>query len=243
MREQRSLLLVDAGGESMQQLSLRLRQMGFHVLRTKTAEQAATALTDTRFVIGSIVVPPDLPAYDLDLALAAFRSMEASRALPLLTAGRRPDADRRARLRRAGVEQALWHPLDDNTLRFQVNRALAGAGPPPAMRRAERVPTNWPVQIRSGDRRKQAKVYSVSSTGAYLATSRPSMLRAVVETVLPLPACDVPLAGEVVMTNVPCNLLRRNLPIGMGIRFTDQSDEAEHQIMEWAHERASWLRV
>jgi len=243
MLERCSLLLVDAGGEPMEDLSLRLRRMGFHVVRTKTPEQAAKALADPRFVIGSIVVPPDLPAYDLELALAAFRGLDAPRSLPLMAAGRRPDADRRDKLRRAGLGQGLWQPLDDNTLRFQVNRALAGGEPAPASRRAERVPTNWPVQIRSGDRQKPAKVYSVSSRGAFLATSRPSMVRAQVATVLPLPAGDVPLAAEVVMTNVPGNLLRHNLPIGMGIRFTGQSGEDERQITEWARERAAWLRV
>ena len=243
MADRKSLLLVDAGLDSLEEMAVRLRQMGFHALRTKTLDQALEALSDPRFVIGGVIVPPDLPALDLERALAAFRHADPDATLPLLAAGRRPDADLRARMRRAGVDYALWNPLDDNTLRFQANVALAGGGPIVATRRHRRVPTNWPVQVRSGAREKPAKLYSLSARGAFLATGRPSMPKALVHVVLPLPSGDLRVAAEVVMTNVPGNLVKPNLPIGMGIRFTGVADGDEGAIESFTEERAERLKV
>jgi hypothetical protein len=243
MGERRSLLLVESGGEPMEEISLRLRQMGLHVIRTKTLDQAMEALRDARYVIGAAVLPPELPALDLESAVVAFRRVEPDGSLSLMAHGPRPDADRRARMRRSGVEYALWLPLDDNTLRFQVNRALAGGGPPVSSRKALRVPTNWPVRVESGGRDKPAKVYCVSARGAFLATHRPSLPRARVEVSLPLPEADLRVRGEVVMTTVPGNLVRRNLPIGMGIRFTGQAEGEEEALARYAEERLAWLRV
>jgi hypothetical protein len=243
MADRRSLVLVETGAEPMEEISLRLRQMGFHVLRTKTIDQAMETLRDPRYVIGAAVLPPDLPALDLESAVTAFRRVEPDGSLSLMAHGPRPDADRRARMRRAGVEYALWLPVDDNTLRFQMNRALAGGGPPVSSRKALRVPTNWPVTVESGGRDKAAKVYCVSARGAFLATHRPSLPRARVAVSLPLPDADLRVAGEVVMTNVPGNLVRRNLPIGMGIRFTEQSEAEEEALARFTEERLAWLRV
>jgi hypothetical protein len=105
------------------------------------------------------------------------------------------------------------------------------------------VPTNWPVRIRSGGREKPAKVYSLSPRGAYLATARPSLPRSLVWLSLPLPEGDLKVSGEVVMTNVPGNLVRRNLPIGMGVRFLGLTDEVSGAIDDWTCQRADLLVV
>jgi hypothetical protein len=47
----------------------------------------------------------------------------------------------------------------------------------------------------------------------------------------------------VVTTNVPGNLRRRNLPIGMGIRFLGLSAETERVLCDFAAERAGQLLV
>ncbi len=243
--ERRTLLLVDAGHSTMEALSLRLRQMDFHVVRAKTADQATEALGDPRFMIGAVVIPPDLPVLDLERSLHVFRQVEPDRVpdLPIVAFGERPDADQRGRLRRAGVDYGLWTPIEDNTLRFQVNRALAGGGPTVTTRRAIRVPTNWPVVVRAGGREKPAKLYSVSARGGYLATPRPSMQRAVVHLTLPLPEGDLPVTGEVVATNVPGNLVKRNLPIGMAVRWSGLDLAEQDRIQTFVDERDDRLRL
>jgi hypothetical protein len=39
------------------------------------------------------------------------------------------------------------------------------------------------------------------------------------------------------MTNVPGNVMRRNLPIGMGVRFESLSDSASVALLVYAQER------
>lgn len=243
MTAPKTLLLVDAGGEPLEDLSARLRGMGRRAVRAKTMDEGLRVISDARFAVGAVLVPPDLPAFDLERALHAFRRAEPDAPLPLIAVGRPPDPDARARLRRAGVEWALWRPVDDNTLRFQVNRALAGPRIGTAGRRAERVPTNWPVGISVGRRVKAGSVYSLSARGAFLSTERPSMPRTLVHVTLPLPGGDVRVAGDVVMTNVPGNLAKQGLPPGMGVRFTGQTDEVEEAILAYTRGRAETLRV
>jgi hypothetical protein len=201
------------------------------------------ALRDPRYVVGAVVIPPDLPALGLERAIAAFHASGRGEELCLVVAGARPDADRRDRLRSCGVRFALWNPVDDHALRFQLNRALASNGPALFSRRAERVPTNLPVLVRAGGREKRAKLYSVSARGAFLATATPSMQRSLVFFHVLLAQDDVTLTGEVVMTNVPGNLVRGNLPIGMGVRFRALDPSVENALLSFTRERAEQLVV
>jgi response regulator RpfG family c-di-GMP phosphodiesterase len=238
-----TLLLIDTGVGLMETLSQRLRAIGYRVLRTKNVEQGYAALCDRRFDIRVGLIPPDLPVPDLARALEALRVPTGKRAPRFLATGAKPEAAERQLLRGAGVELALWVPFDDHTLQFQVNRASAVGKSPPRRRQALRVPNNWPVRVATGKREKQARIYSVSAQGAYLATSRPSLPKALIHFSLPLPSGDLRLAGEVVMTNVPGNLVRGNLPVGMGVRFKGMARETEHSILTYAEERAETLLV
>jgi hypothetical protein len=238
-----TLLLIDTGANPMEGHSRRLRELGYRVLRTKTVEQGHAALSDPRFSIRVALIPPDLPVPDLARALAALRVPAVKKLVRLLVTGTRPEADERNLLRRAGVELALWEPFDDHTLQFQVNHALVEGGSPLRKRHATRVPTSWPVRVTTGKREKQAKVYCVSAQGAFLATPRPSLPKARIHFSLPLPSGDVRLAGEVVMTNVPGNLVRGNLPVGMGVRFAGYNRQIEEAILAFTEERGRALRV
>ena len=191
-------------------------------------------------------MPPDLVAPDLRLAFSGFRDLADEGRLAVLVAGTAPRADDRKRLRDAGAEFALFEPLDDHTLRFQLNRALSGASDGPGgggERRAVRVPTDWPVRVRMGGREKPARVYCISSSGAYLATSRPSFRGSLLYVTVPLPSGTVDLAGRVVMTNVPGNLVRENLPLGMAVQFTGTALEVEDSLREFAEAQSAALRI
>jgi DNA-binding response OmpR family regulator len=243
MHRGKELLLLDVGADPMEDLSARLRGLGYRVLRIKTVDEGLLRLAERRGEVASVLLPPDLPTLDLEQAVCALRVPARGAPLPLIVVGRKPAEEERVRLRRTGIEWALWRPIEDASLRFQINRALSGTRLRSPARLAERVPTDWPVQITLGLREKSCTVYSLSARGAYLATERPSLPRSLVSIPLPLPSGDVRVVGSVVMTNVPGNLARANLPTGMGVRFTGHSDEVRDAILAFTRERAHALRV
>jgi CheY-like chemotaxis protein len=243
MALRKSLLVSEGGGEPLEPIARRLVGLGFHVVRAKTPRDAHELLRDPRFLLGAVVISASLPVTDLAESLRALEAGGRTGMLPILACGSRPDPTARERLRRAGVEHALWFPLDDHLLRFQANRSLAGGVHSRIARRAERVPTNWPMSFRLSGRERPAKIYTLSASGAFLATAQPSLPRTLVHVQLPLPGHDARVAAEVVMTNVPGNLAKGNLPIGMGVRFRGVDEGTEAALLTFTLERSRALRV
>ncbi len=242
MTRGRDLLLVDTGS-CMELLAGRLRRLGYRTLWAKTSMEAYAALEDPLYDVGAVVMRPDLAATDLRRALEAFRSHARDAALAYLVTGQRPELGERRRLRDAGVTAALWEPIDQHALRFQVNRALAQPGVVRGRRGALRAPAVWPARVWADGREKQARVYSASAAGVFLATPRPSPRNVPLRIELPLPSGRVALAGRVVMTNVPGNLMRRTLPVGMGVRFEQPPVEVQATLELWATKRFRSLVV
>jgi len=60
---------------------------------------------------------------------------------------------------------------------------------------------------------------------------------------MPAGAGPVRAAGVVVYTNVPGNLHRDNLPVGMGVRFTDLAEPAGAAIRRLVAETALALAI
>ena len=146
-------------------------------------------------------------------------------------------------MRSAGVELALWDPVAPGTLRFQVNRALAGDSLRTVRRRANRAPASLAVTLRVGSRHKPADLYTLSPVGAYLATDRPTLPKTLVHVTLELPGGPVIVPARVIMTNVPGNLAKPNLPAGMGVRFTGHTAEIFDRLQEFTEEQARALLV
>lgn len=69
------------------------------------------------------------------------------------------------------------------------------------------------------------------------------MPRAVVHLTLPLPEGELPVTGEVVATNVPGNLVKRNLPIGMAVRWSGLELAEQDRIQTFVDERDDRLRL
>ena len=217
--------------------SVRVRNLGYRAVRAKTTEEAHQILVDPRFAIGAAVIPPDMPALDLRGALRALSQLASVEELTFLVHGQRPFSQRRRELAQAGVGLALWDPVDAHTLRFQLNRVFAGNVPLRGRRRALRAPAAWRVDLRLGRRQKEARVYTISARGVYLATKAPALRGVSLDVELPLPLGTVQAAGRVAMTNVPGNLMKQILPVGMGVRFDSVSAEAEALLQVYAEER------
>jgi hypothetical protein len=232
----RTVLLIDVGVEPMDLLNALARRLDFRVVRAKTTDEAVLVLAEPRFAIGCAVIPPDLPVPHPGRAIAALREAARSRDLPFAVAGRPPSEEACRALSSAGVSLPLWEPIDAHTLRFQLNRALAGGENFRRRRGARRVPSSARALVHARGRTKEARLYTLSSQGAFLATAMPSLRGTEVQLEVPGLASCGRLPGQVVMTNVAGNLMKKTLPPGMAIRFTRLRVE-EHAALELHVER------
>jgi CheY-like chemotaxis protein len=232
----RTVLLIDVGVEPMELLNALARRLDYRVVRAKTTDEAVQILADPRFAVGCVVVPPDLPVPNVARAISALRGAARSRDLPFLVAGSARSEEAARALAGAGVTLPLWEPIDAHTLRFQLNRALAGGANFRRRRAARRVPSSARAVVHARNRVKEARLYSLSAHGVYLATAAPSLRGSDVQLELPLLAACGRLSGQVVMTNVVGNLMKRNLPPGMAVRFQRLRVE-EHATLELYVER------
>jgi CheY-like chemotaxis protein len=233
MNNDLSILVLGEQSSCLSALAERARRMGHRAIRAKTPADAANLAEERNFCFAVALIGPDLPVVDLGEALEQIRSCSRSERLTPIAVGAPPlEAEERERLRRAGVQFALWDPVGDHALRFQLNRALCGAPPVTRERGQERFPTGWGARVFVGGHEKNASVYSISGSGSFLETRRPSQAGVQLAVELDIPEGPVQVAATVVYTNVPGNLRQTYLPDGMAIRFTDQAGEACRAILE-----------
>ncbi len=242
MSQRYSVLLLEGAGGRLEDLTGRLGLLGIQALRAAAPEEVARLLPGPRRAPCRVACLAVALAHDaLDAWLAVLRPTTPP--LPILVVGPRPGAELRRRLRQAGLRLALWEPFDDGALRFQLNRALHDDGSDPDPRHETRVPTPLIARVLLGDRMREALVYNLSVSGAFLETPRAAMHGAQIEIELPLPEEHVKLAAHVVYANVPGNLQRPNLPYGMGVVFDAPSAEAIDAIRRYIAQRGLGLEL
>jgi CheY-like chemotaxis protein len=234
----RTVLLIDVGLEPMDLLNALARRLDYRVVRAKTTDEAIQILMDPRFGVGCAVVPPDMPVPHVGRAIDAFRQAARCRDLPFVVAGSARSEEACRALSSAGVRIPLWEPIDAHMLRFQLNRALAGGQSFRRRRGARRVPSSARALVHSRGRSKEARLYTLSAQGAFLATAMPSLRGTEVQVELPFLSSAGRLSGRVVLTNVAGNLMKKNLPAGMAIEFERLRVE-EHAALELHVERKS----
>ena len=233
MATQGGVLLLGDDEPQLRERAARLRELGFRTTRAKTAYDALLLAQERGQRFRVVLLDAGLPVMDLRSALEALRRRASDGRMELLATGARPEADALDGLRDAGVERALWDPASDHLLRFEVNRALADA----AARRPRgelRAATDWQTRIFVSGRAKRGAIYTFSAGGTFVSTARPSMRGARLSVDLPLPSGQVQLAGRVVYANVPGNLRRETLPLGMAIRFEETTREQQQLLREAA---------
>ena len=236
------VLLIEGVLGSQDALARRILALGINPLQVAGPEQAKNALGEHYTQATAILVCTDLPIKNLKRQLRKLRKAGPASGLLFVSMGKAPPSQERKKLRAAGLKLALWEPYDDATLRYQLNRAVNGDRDD--HKRADpRAPTDLAVRILVADRAKQAMLYSLSAGGAFLQTTRASMNGAQIEIELQLPEGPVSTRGEVIFSNVPGNLQRPNLPLGMGVRFDDLDNPTRNKIQSYVKQRLSQLEV
>ncbi|MBW2270880.1 MAG: PilZ domain-containing protein [Deltaproteobacteria bacterium] len=237
-----NVILLESLDGSSHKLAERILAFGTEPVLVSNFEEAQTILQERRILISAVMIPTEAPSQTLKKQIKILRKLGPASGLMLVSVGKSPTDDERKKLRTAGMQLALWEPYDDGTLRFQLNRAICGDRDDHG-RRHLRVPTYLLARVFVGGRTKDAVVYSLSEGGAFLETPRASMDGATVDIELRLPANHIRISGLVMFSNVPGNLQRPNLPMGMGIRFGSGAEEDVEQIRAYVKRRMAELDV
>jgi len=223
MAKDRCVLLLDGPSGRLAGLRDRLSGLGLSGVSAKDGEEAARAVIQRS--------PP---------RVALLVEKAPARDLGFVVTGPLPNPETRDRLRGAGLRLALWEPFDDGALRFQLNRARHHKG---SGRDELRIPTTLMARIIAADRPRDAIIYNLSARGAFLETPRAQLRGALIEIEIPLPSGVVRAHARVRFHNVAGNLLRTNLPLGMGIEFTGVPRDATEAIRVYVQERAKAFEV
>ena len=236
------VLIIEGSPGRLNELARRIRLQGAEPLHAEGLAQAADVLPAQHECIAAVLLDAGLAGRGLKKDVSRLRSAVPGCELFFVAVGERPGAGHRKQLRAAGIRLALWEPFDDATLRFQLNRAWH-ADRDNHKRKTQRIPTYLHAQIGSGQRVRDGIVYSLSIDGAFVETPRASMTGAQVELALRLPGHFVEARARVVFANVPGNLQRPNLPLGMAVRFEELDSAHAKKLRAYVKQRLSQLEV
>ncbi len=219
-----------------------MAELEIEPLLVSDLDEAQQTLEERLVPITGILIPTDHTTANLKRRVKRLQRAGPASGLTFVSVGKTPTPKARRELAAAGLTVALWEPYDAATLRFQLNRTLSHchSGDQRAM---PHVPTDLLARVFVGGRTKQAVVFSLSDEGAFLDTPRASMDGARIEIELCLPTRPVQLQAEVLYANVPGNLQRTNLPVGMGVRFRDVAVADIASIRSYVEERLRELNV
>lgn len=233
-------LMIESDPNLSESLATQLVRMGVEPIRVADLAEAVATVKSKQYAFAGLLLPSDLPTKIVDKAMKSMRRREPI--LPAMAYGKCPDPAQAKGLRGAGVLLALWDGYDEGILRFQVNRMVSGEAQS-GVRRSRRAPTHTAVRVTVGGREKSGLLYSVSTGGCFIETSRASMDGARLNMMFELADYTFELEGVVVFANVPGNLQRPNLPLGMGVRFTKVPESSKDRLNDFIRERMESLEV
>jgi hypothetical protein len=224
-------------------LAQRLEALGYPVAEVEAATGTRALVVDRGGEHRAAILPAaaaSLDASDLTGATRSLQALAPSRSLTLLAWGGVPEISGRRRLRTAGVALALYEPLDEAVLHFQLNRALA---PPSAPRRARRAPVDRQIAVSWWLRTRPARVYTLSSQGAFILTDAPLRPGRRLGLEVPVGRLHPRARARVVMVNPPGERGRPDLPTGMAVAFESLDAPSAAVIERLVEERLAELAI
>jgi len=221
------LVLESPKGLETMDLTRRLREMGAPVTIAASFDEAEELLREGSEDVGAMLIPTCYDPKSLKKTLKPLLDFAPPGCVKLISVGEPPPDSDRKKLRKAGIKLALWNPITEANMRFQINRALHQGREGFGSRDNPRIPGEFGCMVTVGDRQKNAAIYSLAETGAFLVTNRASMKGTRIDLRLRIPGGPIATSAEVVYANVPGNLQRPGLPMGMGVHFEelDSSDQ------------------
>jgi hypothetical protein len=237
------LILETPDWNETEEIVRRVQTAGARVTIVPDLDEAERLLGAHDHDFGAVLIPTSIGSDVLRKRIKGLRAQSRSRALTFLSTGPAPTRQERRRLRKAGMNLALWHPTNDAAFRFQINRALNPDTVNLSKRANPRVPTQLHCRVRFGDREKETSVYSLSTTGAFLETERASMSGGHVHLDIKVMDHIIQTRGTVVFSNVPGNLQKPSLPLGMAVRFESLSNDHRKKLAAYVEHLLGELTV
>lgn len=234
------ILLIETDPSRSAPLAAQLVRLGIEPICVSDLDAAIEVVQSRQYVVSAVLLPSEILRKDLRKAQKSLCSDQSM--LPCMAYGKAPDRAQRKHLRRAGVLLALWDGYDAGMLRFQINRLVSELNQP-SVRAARRAPIHMPVRVQIGDREKDGFLYSLSECGCFIETPRASMDGARLRLLFALEEEELEIDGLVAFANVPGNLQKPNLPLGMGVRFDNVSKPVRKTVARFIQERMASLEV
>jgi hypothetical protein len=234
---ERSQVLLFGFGRAHDELAGRIVLLGYRTLRANDLEMAVDLIRRQAQPVRVLAFPPDASFAKRSEELRQMAEAAGPPGLRLVVSGSRPAGPELSVLKRDGVRFCLWRPFNDSELRFVLNSALYDDSRA-EVRPNTRVPTSLIARVKSGVGEKPGVIYNLSSTGAFIETLRPNLPGGRIVVTIQFDDGPLPIDGSVAFANVPGNLQRPNLPIGMGIKFTGITPAQRERVVKYVAERA-----
>jgi hypothetical protein len=223
------VLIVDDNPNSLGEIALRILRLGIDVFYAKGRDDGRLMAEQEAARIGVLFFPATLDFEDVEAVVDSLRSCAPEAPRTLVVVGRRPDAEHRKRLRKGGVEWALWEPHDEGGLRSVVSIALEPryAREP---RQELRLPTTLLGRVFLGARRCDAIVTWLSTVGAFLETPSPMPEESLITLEIAIPEGSLVVKARVVHARYPGSGEPQDHSAGMDVEFSNLSPEAQQRL-------------
>ena len=222
LAEGSSALVVDSVG-TLGEVAMRLLRLGIDVFYAKGGPEGLLLAKQEGAHLGTVLFSPDVRLEDLEAIQGAIRAQAKDRQLSFVAIGERPASAVRSRLRKFGVEYALWSPFDESSLRAVAANSLAMSSST-YTRREPRLPTTLLGRACAGDRRRDVIVSSLAVGGAFLETPSPFPPGRLLKLEIALPDGTIPAHAAVVYSREDRD---SPWPTGMGVSFELETDSEE----------------
>ena len=237
MRSERKQVLLYGYGKAHDELAGRVVVLGFRAMRANDVATAIELIRRQEQFVRVVMFPSDAPFSVRAEELRRMTEASGGIGLRLIVTGTQPGPSGIASLKRDGVRYALWKGFHDADLRFTLNSALYDETRGQT-RPALRVPASLVARVKSSSGEKAAMLYNLSTTGAFVETARPGMPGGRITLTIEFSDGPMTTPASVVFANVPGNLQRSNLPLGMGVKFESMDASVAERVSKYVDERA-----
>ena len=237
MRTERSQILLFGFGKAHDELAGRIVVLGYRAFRANDVDTAVELMQRQAQAVRVLMFSSEAPFANRAMDLRRMTEASGALGVRMIVSGQQPNPDELGALRRDGVRFCLWRGFHDAELRFVLNAALYDETRG-QLRPSARVPASLMVRVKSGVGEKAGMLYNLSETGAFVETPRPSMPSGRITLTIEFPDGATAIPATVVFSNVPGNLQKPNLPLGMGVKFSEITEEHARRVAKYIAERA-----